>query len=185
MLISGLSPPSPAVLVSHPGVACRVPGPGPGAPLQRSREMKPHKRSVLGARNVSAGCCAVPRKASKPEIGVLLPNERAEQGNSRCTPSSGLGHCSSKPGVALWYLFLSVIPCALPGNRGVGTLRGIVHAVFLLPDCQQEVHPQREGKVHLDEGCYPWMQLASCKDKHEKLSKVLLLFAASVMTGLF
>lgn len=58
--------------------------------------MKTHKRSVSELEMEALACRAEPRKAPQPEIDVLLPNERAKNGNSRCTPSSNPGHCSFK-----------------------------------------------------------------------------------------
>ena len=58
--------------------------------------MKTHNRSVSELEMEALACCAVPRKAPQPEIDVLLPNERAKDGNSWCTPCSNPGHCSFK-----------------------------------------------------------------------------------------
>lgn len=58
------------------------------------RKMKTHKRSELEMEALA--CCAIPRKALQSEIDVLLPNEGAKNGNSRCTPAFNPGRCSFK-----------------------------------------------------------------------------------------
>lgn len=115
--ISGLSPRSPAERPlspghgswCHPGALSRgwLWGPQPlsprgsegprcgGAERQEwQRKMKTHKRSELEMEALA--CCAIPRKAPQSEIDVLLPNERAKNGNSRCTPAFNPGRCSFK-----------------------------------------------------------------------------------------
>lgn len=59
------------------------------------RKMKTHKRAISGLELDVLARCAVPRKAAQPEIDVLLPNDRAQNGNPRCLPLAP-EHCSCR-----------------------------------------------------------------------------------------
>lgn len=147
-----------------PGLAA---GGGPWSPRggeerpERRGKMKTHKISVSELEMEALARCAVPRKARQPEIDVLLPNERARNGNSRCAPSSDLWRCSfqhdSRGGVIP--VPQPVFPTPFPGTevwqqreelgRWLSGRRGRAEAP--LPARRGEVHPGiKQGKVCLD-----------------------------------
>lgn len=102
------------------------------------RKMKTHKRGISGLELDMLARCAVPRKAAQPEIDVLLLMTGPRMETPGAFPWPRSAAAADGTSMALRYLF-HCISCTLPGDRGVGTVRGIKHGVFLGHEAKQRL----------------------------------------------